>query len=118
MAIAWHWEYATPDSASLRYRMRSALRWSDGKPITAHDVVWTYRMVGDPKVASPRQEDAAPVDSVKAENDSTVVFYFARRSPEMHFASGLTIAPRHQFEAAGPAGSAPTPRSTIPRSWW
>jgi peptide/nickel transport system substrate-binding protein len=104
MAMAWHWEYATPDSASLRYRMRSALRWSDGKPITAHDVVWTYRMVRDPRVASPRQEDAAPVDSVKAENDSTVVFYFARRSPEMHFASGLTIAPRHQFEAAGPGG--------------
>jgi len=104
MAMAWHWEYATPDSASLRYRMRSALRWSDGKPITAHDVVWTYRMLKDPRVASPRQEDVAAVDSVKAENDSTVVFYFERRSPEMHFASAMTIAPRHQFEAAGPAG--------------
>jgi len=104
MALAWHWEYATPDSASLRYRMRSALRWSDGKPITAGDVVWSYRMYADPKVASPRSEDAAIVDSVKAENDSTVVFYFERRSPEMLYASGLPIAPRHQFEGAGAAG--------------
>src|SRR4051794_21948328 len=59
MALAYHWEYAAADSSALRYRMRSGLRWSDGQPITAADVVFTYAMLADPRVASPRQEDVA-----------------------------------------------------------
>jgi peptide/nickel transport system substrate-binding protein len=97
MALAWHWEYLGPDSAALRYRMRSGLKWSDGQPITAHDVVWTYAVVKDPRVASPRQDYVEHMDSVVAENDSTVTFYFDRRYPEMHFYAGLPIAPRHAY---------------------
>jgi peptide/nickel transport system substrate-binding protein len=100
MALAWHYEYLGPDSASLRYRMRSGLKWSDGQPITAHDVVWTYKAVKDPRVASPRQEYVAHLDSVVAENDSTVTFHFDRRYPEMLFYSGLNIAPRHAYQDA------------------
>lgn len=103
MAIAWHWEYAGPDSSAIRYRMRSALKWSDGQPLTAHDVVWTYRMTADPKVASPQQSYAEHLDSVAAENDSTVVFHFKRRYPEMLFHSGLPIAPKHAYEGSDPA---------------
>jgi len=100
MALAWHYEYLGPDSASLRYRMRSGLKWSDGRPITAHDVVWTYGVVKDPRVASPRQEYVAHLDSVVAENDSTVTFHFDRRYPDMLFYSGLNIAPRHAYQDA------------------
>lgn len=104
MALAYHWEYVGADSAALRYRMRTGLRWSDGQPITAADVVWTYAMLADTQVASPRQEDVAQIDSVWAENDSTVLFHFRRRSPEMLSASSIPIAPKHVYEAAGPAG--------------
>ncbi len=100
MALAWHYEYVGPDSAALRYRMRSGLKWSDGQPITAHDVVWTYSVVKDPRVASPRQDYVVHMDSVVAENDSTVTFYFDRRYPEMLFYSGLNIAPRHAYQDA------------------
>jgi peptide/nickel transport system substrate-binding protein len=100
MALAWHYEYVGPDSAALRYRMRSGLKWSDGQPITAHDVVWTYGLVKDPRVASPRQDYVEHMDSVVAENDSTVTFYFDRRYPEMLFYSGLPIAPRHAYQDA------------------
>jgi peptide/nickel transport system substrate-binding protein len=100
MALAWHWEYVGADSAALRYRMRSGLKWSDGRPITAHDVVWTYEVVRDPRVASPRQDYVEHMDSVVAENDSTVTFFFDRRYPEMHFYAGLPIAPKHAFQDA------------------
>ena len=79
MALAWNYEYTGPDSASLRYRMRSGLKWSDGQPITAHDVVWTYQAAADPKTASSQSYMPEQIDSVKAENDSTVVFHFKRR---------------------------------------
>jgi peptide/nickel transport system substrate-binding protein len=103
MALAWHYEYTGPDSSALRYRMRSDLKWSDGQPITAHDVAWTYRMYADRELASPRMGDVEPIDSVVAENDSTVVFHFDRRSPEMLFQSGLAITPRHVYQGVAPA---------------
>lgn len=116
MAIAWHWEYARPDSAAIRFRMRSALKWSDGRPITAGDVVWTYQMAGDPRVASPRQDYLRQIDSVRAENDSTVVFHFKRRYPEMIFHAGLPIAPRHAYEGSDPAQLRTHPRVVNPDS--
>jgi len=114
MALAWHYEYVGPDSAALRYRMRSGLKWSDGQPITAHDVVWTYDLVRDPRVASPRQDYVQHMDSVVAENDSTVVFYFDRRYPEMLFYSGLNIAPRHAYQDANLADLRNHPRLRSP----
>jgi len=104
MALAYHWEYVGADSAAIRYRMRHGLHWSDGAPISAEDVAWTYRMLADTQVASARQEDVAPIDSVVAENDSTVTFHFRRRYPGMLFASSIPIAPKHVYEAAGPGG--------------
>ncbi|HEV2149665.1 MAG TPA: ABC transporter substrate-binding protein [Longimicrobiaceae bacterium] len=103
MALAWHWEYAGPDSSAIRYRMRSGLKWSDGEPITARDVVWTYDMIRDPRVASPRQDYVSQLDSVVAENDSTVTFHFKRRYPEMLHHSGIPIAPRHAYEGSDPS---------------
>jgi peptide/nickel transport system substrate-binding protein len=114
MALAYHWEYVGADSATMRYRMRTGLRWSDGRPITSADVVWTYAMLADTQVASPRQEDVAQIDSVWAENDSTVLFHFRRRSPEMLFATSIPIAPRHVYEAAGPAEIRGHPSLTDP----
>jgi peptide/nickel transport system substrate-binding protein len=118
MAMAWHWEYLGPDSTSIRYRMRSALRWSDGQPVTAHDVVFTYAMYANPVVASPRQQNAEQIDSVVAENDSTVVFHFKRRYPEMVFDSGLGIIPRHVYGQVAPAalsthGSISSPQNLV-----
>ncbi|HEU0014048.1 MAG TPA: ABC transporter substrate-binding protein, partial [Longimicrobium sp.] len=102
-ALAWHYEITGPDSAAIRYRMRGGLRWSDGVPITAHDVAWTYAMYADSAAASARMENVALLDSVRAEDDSTVVFHFARRYAGMLFDSGLSIAPRHVYRGT-PAG--------------
>jgi len=104
MALAYHWEYVGADSSALRYRMRTGLRWSDGQPINARDVVFTYAMLADSQLASPRQADVAQIDSVRAENDSTVVFWFRRRYPEMLAASAIPIVPRHVYEPVGPRG--------------
>lgn len=116
MAIAWHWEYAGPDSSAIRYRMRSGLKWSDGQPLTADDVVWTYDMTADPRVASPQQYYVEQIDSVRAENDSTVVFHFKSRYPEMLFHSGLPIAPRHAYQGSNPAQIRSHPRLLKPDS--
>lgn len=101
-ALANRYEYLGPDSTALRYHIEPGLVWSDGEPITAHDVVWTYEMLRHPEVASPQQDYAALLDSVVANDDSTVTFHFERQYPEMLFHSGIGISPRHVFEGTEP----------------
>ena len=102
-ALARGYEYVGADSAGLRYHLQPGLRWSDGQPITARDVEWTYNTLRHPALAAPQQDYWAAMDSVVAHDDSTVTFYFKRRYPEMLFHSGLGISPRHVFEGTDPA---------------
>ena len=102
MAIARSFEYAGADSASMRFHMRSDLSWSDGTPVTADAVVFTYSMLGDPGLASPLQHDVEFLAGVAAENDSTVVFHFDRRYPEMLTHSAVPIIPQHVFGETAP----------------
>lgn len=103
MALARRFEFLGADSASLRFHMRSHVQWSDGTPLTAHDVVFTYRWAGDPALASPRVDMVAQLDSVTAQNDSVVTFYYRRRYPEMLAHAALPPMPRHIYEGTDPA---------------
>lgn len=103
MALASRYELVGPDSATLRYHLRTDARWSDGRPITAQDVAFTYEIVGNEELASPRQDNLEYMDSVVANNDSTVSFHFSRRYPEMLFHSGIGVIPKHVYEGADPA---------------
>jgi peptide/nickel transport system substrate-binding protein len=102
-ALARAWELIGPDSTALRYHLVPGRVWSDGVPITSRDVVWTYEMLRDPAVAAPQQDFWAQLDSVTAQDDLTVTFWFRRRYPEMLFHSGLGISPSHVFEGTEPA---------------
>ncbi|HEX6747447.1 MAG TPA: ABC transporter substrate-binding protein [Longimicrobium sp.] len=103
VALARAYEYLPPDSTALRYHLNTQHKWSDGRPVTAADVVFTYEMLKNPAVASPQQDYASNMDSVVANDDSTVTFHFNRRYPDMLFHSGLGISPKHLFEGSDPA---------------
>lgn len=99
MAIARAYEYLGTDSTTIRFHLRSDLRWSDGVPLTAHDVVWTYRTMADPDFPTPRRDYVEHMDSVVANDDSTVTFHFRRHYPEMLFHTGHGVVPRHVYES-------------------
>jgi peptide/nickel transport system substrate-binding protein len=69
----------TPSSDGLTYtfKLRDGLKWSDGQPITADDVVFTYKIAYDAAYkdfASPRRGDLETyIDSVTAPDPTTVV---------------------------------------------
>jgi peptide/nickel transport system substrate-binding protein len=116
VSLARRWELIGPDSSSLRYHMRSDVLWSDGTPVTAHDAVYTYELVANPAVASPRQDYAERIRAVEAETDSTVVFHFYQRYPldQMQFWANLELVPRHAFEGSDPGNIRDHPRMTRP----
>lgn len=63
-----------------RFTLRAA-RFHDGAPVTAGDVVATYRALLDPARASPLRGALAHVVSVEARDPRTVDFHLARPDP-------------------------------------
>ncbi|MDE9452906.1 oligopeptide ABC transporter substrate-binding protein OppA [Xenorhabdus bovienii] len=49
--VAEKWE--NQDYKVWTFYLRDNAKWSDGKPVTAHDFVYSWRRLADPKVGSP-----------------------------------------------------------------
>ena len=64
-AVAVSWELRERGST---FRLRKDARWSDGKPVTAHDFVFAWRTVVDPKTASEYAFIMYPVRNAEAVN--------------------------------------------------
>lgn len=96
VALAESWRFG-PDSTTLTYRLADGRRWSDGEPVTATDVVFTYRLLADPDAALPLSYVTEDIDSVTAQGDTAVTFHFARRHPRMLFDTGVGILPEHVY---------------------
>ncbi len=93
---------------TITQEMRDDMVWSDGTPITANDVAFTYRAVseaalgGDWLSSYPYTEESNPqLTSVEAVDDTTVVFTFSDR-PGLgvwpHNVGVATIMPAHVWE--------------------
>ncbi|EIC85393.1 ABC transporter substrate-binding protein [Serratia sp. M24T3] len=63
--LATSWE--TKDNKTWTFHLRPGIRWSDGTPITAQDVVFTWRRLIDPKTASPYESYLGTVNVVNAD---------------------------------------------------
>lgn len=102
-ALAESWSVS---ASGLRYtvRLRQGLRFSDGAPMDADDVVFSYRAYLDPNVHSPQRDllliDGKPI-SVEKIDSRTVLFEFAKAyAPAERVFDGLAILPRHLLEKA------------------
>ena len=71
--LAQRWEHST-DYREWTYHLRTDVRWSDGVPVTAHDVKFTLDLLSVPEL------DEWDFDSVTVLDDFTVR---VRRPPDM-----------------------------------
>lgn len=109
-ALAESWTISE-DGLRVRFRLREGLRWSDGEPLTADDVVFTYQQViFNPDIPTDGADGLrigaeGRFPEVQKRSDREVEF----RLPEP-FApllrttigppTGIAILPRHALEAA------------------
>jgi len=49
--VAERWEVSA-DGLLFTFHLREGARWSDGRPLTAHDFAWSWRRLLDPKTGS------------------------------------------------------------------
>ena len=91
------------DGLSATFHLAKGQTWSDGQPITAADVAFTYELIADPEVASPRLEF---VDRMKPDarprvlDEHTVRFEFTEaydRTTQMSHCS-MNILPKHALQ--------------------
>ena len=96
LALARDWTLNNGD-ASLTYHLNASRRWSDGTPVTAADVEFTYDLLADTTLALPLSSSTERLDSLVVLNDSTVTFFFDRPYPGMLFDTGVSIIPAHVY---------------------
>lgn len=65
--LAERWDIS-PDGLTYRFRLRPSL-WSDGRPLTAHDFVYSWRRALDPKTAAQYAQLLYPIAGARAFNE-------------------------------------------------
>ncbi|MGV9317135.1 ABC transporter substrate-binding protein [Streptomyces sp. NPDC003691] len=73
-ALATALPKVSPDGLTYTYTLRKGVTFSDGKPFTAKDVVFTYKTVLDPKTNNASKSELDAIKDVTAPGGDTVVF--------------------------------------------
>ncbi len=94
----------SPDLRTITYHIRRNVRWQDGAPLTAADIVFSYRAVVNPRNNVPTRVGYEEVRSIKAPDPYTVVVGLRRAfSPFVQYFFGPqgtgAIMPRHLLKS-------------------
>ena len=65
--------FERPTPITLVFHLRRGLRFSDGRPLTARDIKYTYDSILDPASASPKRIGLRQLAAIAAPDDATVV---------------------------------------------
>jgi len=90
---------SVPPAIQIVFKMRPGVRFSDGEPLTADDVVFTYKFTMDPAINSPRDKAYfIRITSVEKTAPDEVTFTFNEPYFEaFNLAAGMAIYPKHFF---------------------
>ena len=98
--IAKSWS-VSKDGLIFTFKLRDDVTFSDGHPLDASDVVFTFDFIMNPKIAAPRQRAYyRKIESVKATGKYQVVFKFkAPYFNSLDLAGGMSVLPKHFYQA-------------------
>ena len=107
------------DGRALTYRLRPNLRWSDGVPLTARDVAFTFERLRAPKTNFPSLSFYDVVERVEAPDARTVVVRLREPSadaPYEIFVNGQngSIVPEHVLRNVAPENESTSPFEAAP----
>jgi peptide/nickel transport system substrate-binding protein len=112
--LCTRWEMS-PDAKQWTFYLRPGVRWSDGHPFTADDVIFTYNVICDAKIDSSlrdpikegRDESGQPIyPEIKKLDELTVQFNL--NSPNIAFLDviyNMWLVPKHKWEGAWKSGT-------------
>lgn len=105
--LAEKWDIA-PDNKTITFHLRHDVKWFDGQPVTARDVLFTLDVIYDPKIANSIRP-ALTVDHkrivAEAPDDYTVVMHIPRPFAPLLYSIGIPVIPAHVLEPVWKAGN-------------
>lgn len=108
--LAESWEQ--PDPQTFIFKLREGLKFSDGTPLTADDVVFTYETLLEPDFNAPMRALYTPIESIEKVDDLTVKFNLSAPYAPLLSYLDLGIVPQELVEgghdiATQPVGAGP-----------
>jgi peptide/nickel transport system substrate-binding protein len=97
LATSWR---TSPDKLTWTFTIRSDLKWSDGTPITAADIAWTFNLIMNNSTAATANGSlVGNFTAVSAPNATTLVIRTKKPQADMLYVSipdyGIPIVPEH-----------------------
>ena len=97
--VTWNRGAGTMD---VTYRLRAGLRWSDGEPLTADDVAFTWRVIVNPKVQGVLSPDGyAAISRVDVHDVQRFTLHFDRVYPKF-LNLFPAVLPQHRLAGIAP----------------
>lgn len=97
--LAESWEISQ-DHLTYVFRLKKDLRWQDGHPLTARDVLFSFERIRDPAVdAAHLRNYYQDIEKLEALDDWTLRYFY--RIPyfkALEFCGGIPIVPAHLFK--------------------
>lgn len=96
--VAESWS-VSPDGLTITFKLRRDVSFSDGQPLTARDVAFTFEFIMTEAIAAPRDRAyLSKIKQVTALDDYTVEFVFAEPYfNSLDLAGSLGIMPEHFY---------------------
>jgi peptide/nickel transport system substrate-binding protein len=93
--IAESWKISK-DQKTITFKLKKGLVWSDNKPITSKDVMFTWKLITNPKTRTPYASDYLLVKKASTPDDFTFkVTYEDNYAPALDTWASLNILPQH-----------------------
>lgn len=90
------WEISE-DGLTYTWTIRDNANWSDGTPVTAHDVAWTFLATRSDKVQTTRSSWFDNVEAFNIVDDKTLEIVYKKQDCDLWTSIGLPIMPKHKF---------------------
>jgi len=95
--LAKSWTFSK-DCLTLDFKLHERVKWHDGAPFTAADVVFTWATLINPKTPSPYKSDFNDVERVDALDRHTVRVTYKKPYAKAVLSWAIPMLPRHLLE--------------------
>ncbi len=95
--LAKSWTFSK-DCLTLDFKLHERVKWHDGAPFTADDVVFTWATLINPKTPSPYKSDFNDVERVDALDRHTVRVTYKKPYAKAVLSWAIPMLPRHLLE--------------------
>ena len=97
-AIATHWAYSR-DGRTMYFKINPDARWSDGRPVTADDFIFTLEFMRSKHIQAPWYNDyyTQEIEKVTKYGDLLISVSATKKIPDLWVTVNINPTPRHFY---------------------